>query len=78
MTPREQRAQRTLSVMRGFMALHRPKPPASVCPRCGVPFNPEQFQIVECPRCEVKGSTFCCNPSGAQCICAACMEKGVE
>ena len=44
------------------------------CPKCGESFDPQEFGVVECPRCHVEGSTKCCNPGGRSCICVKCEE----
>ena len=46
------------------------------CPKCGQPFDPRKDRVIECPRCNVEGSTKCCNPGGRNCICVACEEGG--
>jgi hypothetical protein len=45
------------------------------CPKCGQPFDPNEDQVVECPRCHIEGSTKCCNPAGQNCVCTECEER---
>ena len=45
------------------------------CPKCGEEFDPNEDQIIECPRCGIEGSTKCCNIGGRNCICVSCEEE---
>ena len=47
----------------------------ATCPKCGMPYDPREYEVVECPRCCVAGSTKCCNPGGRNCTCVACEEE---
>jgi len=47
------------------------------CPKCGMEFDPTDYDIVECPECGSPGSTKCCNPGGKNCLCSEC-EQGPE
>lgn len=46
------------------------------CPKCGGGYNPAEDQVVMCPECGCEGSTACCNPGGAGCMCWDCEEEG--
>jgi hypothetical protein len=49
------------------------------CPKCGTEIeNPEDHNIVECPKCCLPGSTFCCNVMGSGCLCVECESIEVE
>ncbi|MCX6901710.1 MAG: hypothetical protein NT105_23775 [Verrucomicrobia bacterium] len=45
------------------------------CPKCGMTFDPAIHAVYECPRCNLPGSTACCNPGGNNCICQQCEEE---
>lgn len=45
------------------------------CPKCGAPYNAEEDQVIECPRCHVEGSTACCNSGGRGVACVECEES---
>jgi transcription elongation factor Elf1 len=54
-----------------------PKPRAKkkqteTCPYCGVPYDPDLDQILECPECGKEGSTACCLSGGVGCPCVEC------
>jgi hypothetical protein len=53
----------------------KPDPKTKECPKCGEKFDPSEHSIYECPRCNLPGSTACCNPGGNHCICAQCEEE---
>lgn len=45
------------------------------CPKCCDLFDARAHTIEICPICKTTGSTACCNPNGAECICADCERK---
>lgn len=46
------------------------------CPKCGFDYDPDEDEIIECPRCHKQGSTACCNSAGRGCLCIDCEESG--
>jgi hypothetical protein len=42
------------------------------CPKCKRHFDLSKHEVVECPRCERRGSTYCCNLGGRMVICGEC------
>jgi hypothetical protein len=45
------------------------------CPKCGDLYDARKNSVEICPICKTAGSTACCNPHGAECICADCERK---
>jgi hypothetical protein len=44
------------------------------CPFCGEPYDPEQYEEIECRVCGKVGSTKCCLSAGRGCPCVQCEE----
>jgi len=47
----------------------------AVCPKCGELYPSKEYDILECPKCGIEGSEFCCNSGGKNCLCNDCDEQ---
>jgi len=53
-------------------------PQAGKCPACGEYFDPEEDEILKCPKCGKLGSTKCCIVGGKGCLCDECSKNDVD